>query len=133
MIDGNVTNIKRYKVMKTRIIITAVAALAMLMPLSMEARGANRGASRERVNHRTEMQHRNGHATRVGHHNKAMHHPKVGVHVGHRPGMGARFTHRPSHGRFVMVNHERLWLAGGVLYRVVTNGFSSIYIVVGYI
>ena len=118
--------------MKAKIIITAIAALAMLMPLNMEARNANRGASNHRVGNRTEMQHRQGHATNVGRHDRVQHHRGAVTHVGHRPAMGVRVHHRPSHGRFIMMNHERLWLAGGVLYRVISDGFNTVYIVVGY-
>lgn len=118
--------------MKTKIIITAIAALAMLMPLSMEARSTHRGATGQRVGHRTEMQHRQGHATNVGHRHQVVHRHGANAHMRHRPAMGARFHHRPAYGRFVMMNHERLWLAGGVLYRVVSNGYNTVYIVVGY-
>lgn len=112
---------QRPNVMKTKVIISAVAALAMMMPGVAEARSNNRPA--EGGKHRTEFRmadKRHGKEVRP-------------MHKHARPVMGARFDHRPVHGRFVTINREHLWLAGGVLYRIVPARHGHDYIVVGFI
>ena len=103
---------QKYTIMKTNFILSAFAALALLIPCNAAAR-----------KHRTEM--------RLAHHRPAPHMRHM-TRVAHRPGMGARFDRRPVHGRFVTMNRERLWLADGVLYRLVRTPHRTVYVVVGY-
>ena len=109
------TLMKEKTIMKTNVLITALAAMAMMVP----------GTAMARQNDRQAQQHRNH---RIEH--RTMHHAQVPMH--RHPTMGTRVTHRPLNGRHVMVNRERLWLADGVLYRLITTRQGSYYIVVGY-
>lgn len=105
--------------MKAKVIFAAIAAVAMLMPGTAVAQRGQRhdmGRKMHRMERRFDDRH---HGSRVL--------------VAHRPSIGARIAHRPAIGRFITLNRERLWLADGVLYRVVRSGNSIIYIVVGYI
>ena len=115
---------QRPNVMKTKVIISAIAALAMLMPGIAEARNSNRPADSGK--HRTEFRMAD---KRHGKDIRPMH--KVGRHD--RPIMGTRFDHRPINGRFVNINRERLWLANGVLYRVLPARHGNVYVVIGFI
>lgn len=95
--------------------ITALATLALLMPSIASARNSNPRPSDKRKP-RTEL--------RV-----VAHRPNP---VSHRPGLGARLIHRPVHGRLVTLKGERLWLANGVLYRMIPSRGDMVYVVVGY-
>lgn len=111
--------------MKTRLLITAFATVAMLMGGTSSAaaqgfRGHDRGGKMHRMENRFDK-HRSG----PSHFDNRF--------VTHRPSMGARFMHRPSLGRFVTIDRERLLLADGVLYREVRTPNGFVYIVVGYI
>ena len=108
--------------MKTKVLISALATVAMLMggTSSAAAQGVRRHDMGGKMMHRTERHFDNRHFGK-----KAV--------ITHRPMMGARFVNRPVFGRFITVDRERLLLADGVLYRVVRTGNSIIYIVVGYI
>lgn len=118
--------------MKAKVLISAVAALAMFVPSTAVARDFKHRTDAGNRKHRTElgMAH-NGHhnmAPTMGHRNHRVAPPMAG----HRHSVGTRFVHRPINGRFVHVNRERLWLADNILYRVVTTPHGTIYIVVGY-
>jgi hypothetical protein len=112
---------QRFTIMKTNFILSAFAALALLIPCNAAARDHRRPGDMGK--HRTEM--------RLAHHRPAPHMRHM-TRVAHRPGMGARFDRRPVHGRFVTMNRERLWLADGVLYRLVRTPHRTVYVVVGY-
>ena len=103
--------------MKARVIIAAVATLAMLMPCAASAQRNQR--------------HSGGKMTRIERTFDNRHMGKKAI-FAKRPNMGARFMKRPAFGQFVNMNRERLWLADGVLYRVIRSGNTLIYIVVGY-
>ncbi len=113
---------QRPNVMKTKVIISAIAALAMLMPGIAEARNSNRPADSGK--HRTEFR------MADKRHGKDL---KPMGHFDRRHAMGARFDRRPVHGRFVYINRERLWLADGVLYRVIPARHGNVYVVIGFI
>lgn len=113
---------QRPNAMKTKVIISAIAAMAMMMPGIAEARNNHRPVDMGK--HRTEV--------RLAHNHRSVAHRPV-AHLSHRPAMGTRFDRRPVHGRFVKVDRERLWLANGVLYRVLPARHGHVYVVVGYI
>lgn len=112
---------QKYTIMKTNFILSAIAALALLIPGNAAARDNRHHGNMGK--HRTEM--------RLAH-NRPAPHMRHMKHVAHRPSMGARFNHRPVHGRFITMNRERLWLADGVLYRQVRTPHRTVYVVVGY-
>ena len=53
------------------------------------------------------------------------------MHVAHRPAVGMRFSHRPVNGKFIIVNRERLWVADGVLYRMISTRTGTVFVVAG--
>ena len=55
------------------------------------------------------------------------------MHIAHRPAIGTRLSHRPLHGKFIIVNRERLWTADGVLYRMIATRNGTVYVVAGYL
>ena len=113
--------------MKTKVLISALATVAMLMggTSSAAAQGVRRHDMGGKMMHRTERH--------IDNRGMDRRHIGKGAVIAHRPMMGARFVNRPAFGRFITVDRERLLLADGVLYRVVRTGNSIIYIVVGYI
>ena len=98
--------------MKTKGFI-AVAVVALLMPISACATGRN-------------------HHVRVVPKHHVVHHAPHHVKVTHRPSIGTRYIARPVNGRFVSHNRERLWLANGILYRVISTRHGYVYEVVGF-
>ena len=110
--------------MKTKLLI-ALAALALLMPITANARG--RDHNPPRVAPRHHVQHPPRVAPRHHDNRPPRHHRMV-----HRPAIGTRLVVCPVNGRFVNYNRERLWLADGVLYRVTPTRTGRIYVVVGY-
>ena len=115
--------------MKTRLLITAFAAAAMLMSGTSVAtaqgvRHRDMGGSRHHIERRIDNRHFDRHPG-PRHFDKRIRHA-------YRPVMGSRFIHRPAYGRFITQNRERLLLAGGVLYREVRTPRGFVYIVVGY-
>ena len=120
---------QNYKIMKTRLLITAFAAAAMLMSVTSVAtaqgvRHRDMGGSRHHIERRIDNRHFDRHPG-PRHFDKRIRHA-------YRPVMGSRFIHRPAYGRFITHNRERLLLAGGVLYREVRTPNGFVYIVVGY-
>lgn len=120
---------QNYKIMKTRLLITAFAAAAMLMSGTSVAtaqgvRHRDMGGSRHHIERRIDNRHFDRHPG-PRHFDKRIRHA-------YRPVMGSRFIHRPAYGRFITHNRERLLLAGGVLYREVRTPNGFVYIVVGY-
>lgn len=116
--------------MKTKLLITACAAVAMLMSGTSvaTAQGVRRhdmGGNRHHMERRIDNRHFDRHPG-PRHFDKKIRHA-------HRPIMGSRFIHRPAYGRFIIHNRERLLLADGVLYREVRTPHGFVYIVVGYI
>ena len=100
--------------MKTKLLITACAAAAMLM-------SGTSVATAQGVRHRDIGSHRHHVERRIDNR-----------HFDRHPGP-RRFIHRPAYGRFITHNRERLLLADGVLYREVRTPHGFVYIVVGYI
>ena len=96
--------------MKTKVILSAFAAIALLMPSTAMA-----------SNHK--------------HRHEAKPKPRIEhkMHVAHRPAVGTRFSHRPVKGKFIIVNRERMWTADGVLYRMIQTRTGTIFIVAGYL
>ena len=111
---------QRNTIMKAKVLLAAVAMMAMLMPGNAVARDNKVRHCNGNLKHRTEMRLVKNHR------------PVVLHHVAHRPGIGTRFDRCPTHGRFVNHNHERLWLADGILYRVIRTPHGVAYVVVGY-
>lgn len=105
--------------MKTKVIITSLAVMAMLMPAGAMARDS-KSRPMNIPRHRTELR------------MVANRRPGMATRVAHRPSIGARFERRPVHGRFININRERLWLADGILYRVMPTPHGVVYVVVGY-
>ena len=107
--------------MKKNLIFSAIAVIALLIP-------SNATAAKHNVRHehkakaRTEMRLAHGKTAKVTH----------VKHMAHRPIMGARFDRRPVNGRFITLNRNRLWLADGILYRLITTPTGIVYVVVGY-
>lgn len=115
--------------MKTRLLITAFAAAAMLMSGTSVAtaqgfRHRDMGGSRHHIERRIDNR-------QFDRHPGPRHFDKR-IRYAYRPVMGSRFIHRPAYGRFITHNRERLLLAGGVLYREVRTPNGFVYIVVGY-
>ena len=94
--------------------------MAMLMPSNAVARDNKVRHNDGNRKHRVEMRMADNHR------------PVIAHRVAHRPGIGVRFDRRPVHGRFVNINRERLWLADGILYRVMRTPHGPVYVVVGY-
>ena len=120
---------QNYKIMKTRLLITAFAAAAMLMSGTSVAtaqgvRHRDMGGSRHHIERRIDNRHFDRHP--------GPRHFDKRIRYVYRPVMGSRFIHRPAYGRFITHNRERLLLAGGVLYREVRTPNGFVYIVVGY-
>lgn len=120
---------QNYKIMKTRLLITAFAAAAMLMSGTSVAtaqgvRHRDMGGSRHHMERRIDNRHFDRHP--------GPRHFDKRIRYAYRPVMGSRFIHRPAYGRFITHNRERLLLAGGVLYREVRTPNGFVYIVVGY-
>lgn len=120
---------QNYKIMKTRLLITAFAAAAMLMSGTSVAtaqgvRHRDMGGSRHHIERRIDNRHFDRHP--------GPRHFDKRIRYAYRPVMGSRFIHRPAYGRFITHNRERLLLAGGVLYREVRTPNGFVYIVVGY-
>jgi hypothetical protein len=112
--------------MKTKLLITAFAAAAMLMSgtSAATAQGVRRhdmGGNKQHMERRFDS--RKPGPSHFGKKNGPA----------HRPVIGARFNHRPAFGRFITHNRERLLLVDGVLYREVRTVNGIAYIVVGYI
>ena len=121
---------QNYKIMKTRLLITAFAAAAMLMSGTSVAtaqgvRHRDMGGSRHHMERRIDNRHFDRHP--------GPRHFDKRIRYAYRPVMGSRFIHRPAYGRFITHNRERLLLAGGVLYREVRTPNGFVYIVVGYL
>ena len=120
---------QNYKIMKTRLLITAFAAAATLMSGTSVAtaqgvRHRDMGGSRHHIERRIDNRHFDRHP--------GPRHFDKRIRYAYRPVMGSRFIHRPAYGRFITHNRERLLLAGGVLYREVRTPNGFVYIVVGY-
>ena len=117
--------------MKTKLLITAFAAAAMLMSgtSTATAQGVRRHDMRG-TKHHIERRFDNRH---FDHRRPGPRHFDKRFAMAHRPVSGARFFKRPGYGRFITHNRERLLLAGGVLYREVRTPKGFVYIVVGYI
>ena len=96
--------------MKTKVLLSAIATIALLMPSTAMA-----------SNHK----HR--------HEAKPKARIEYRMHVAHRPAVGKRFSHRPVNGKFIIVNHERLWTVDGVLYRMIKTRTGTVFVVVGYL
>ena len=117
--------------MKTKLLITAFAAAAMLMGGTSTATAQGvRHRDIGGIKHKMERRFDNRH---FDHRHPGPRHFDQRFAMAHRPAMGARFFKRPSYGRFISHNRERLLLAGGVLYREVRTPKGFVYIVVGYI
>ena len=117
--------------MKTKLLITACAAVAMLMSVTSTAtaqgvRHRDIGSHRHHIERRFDNRHFDHRHPGPRHFDKRFRHA-------YRPIMGSRFIHRPAYGRFITHNRERLLLADGVLYREVRTPHGFVYIVVGYI
>ena len=117
--------------MKTKLLITACAAAAMLMSgtSAATAQGVRRhdmGGKMQRMERRFDNRHFDHRLPGPRHFDKRFRHA-------YRPIMGSRFIHRPAYGRFITHNRERLLLADGVLYREVRTPSGLAYIVVGYL
>ena len=96
--------------MKTKVLLSAIATIALLMPSTAMAsnhRHRHEAKPKPRIEHR--------------------------MHVAHRPAIGKRFSHRPVNGKFIIVNRERLWTADGVLYRMISTRTGNVFVVVGYL
>ena len=106
--------------MKAKVLLSAIAALAMFVPSTAVARETGHRPDGGRRDHRTEFR-----MTDNRHH-------RVAPPMAHRHSVGTRFSHRPINGRFINHNRERLWLADGILYRVINTPQGTVYIVVGY-
>jgi len=96
--------------MKTKILLSAIATIALLMPSTAMA-----------SNHK----HR--------HDVKSKHRIENRMHRDHRPVVGKRFYHRPANGKFIIIDRERLWTANGVLYRMISTRTGTVYVVAGYL
>lgn len=119
--------------MKTNILITALAAMAFLVPGTAQARQHYRGGhmhQQHRIEYRMAARGHHGVVNMSRHRMTPVRHMAPVV---HRHAIGTRFFHRPLHGRFVSWNRERVWLADGIVYRVVNlPGRGPVYVVVGY-
>lgn len=111
--------------MKTKVILSAIAALAMLMPGTAEARNNKRPADNGKPRSEYRMDYVRP--------NREMREMRKPGSPARRPALGMRIDHRPKHGRYVTINHERLWLANGVLYRIIRTTYGYDYIVIGYL
>ena len=90
---------------------TAIATIALLMP-------GTAMASNHKKNHEVKPKH---------------HRIERRMHVAHRPEIGKRFHHRPANGKFIIVNRERMWVADGVLYRMISTRTGTVFVVAGYL
>lgn len=107
--------------MKAKVLMSVIATIALLMPST--AMAANH-------KHRHEAKPK----PRIEHRMHVAHHPAVGKRFSHhRPTVGTRFAHRPVHGKFIMVNRERMWVADGVIYRMIPKRTGTVYIVAGFL
>ena len=116
--------------MKTKLLITACAAVAMLMSGTSvaTAQGVRRhdmGGPRHHMERRIDNRHFDRHP---GPRHIDQRFGRV-----HRPVIGTRYIHRPAYGRFITHNREHLFLSNGVLYREVRTPHGFVYIVVGYL
>ena len=109
--------------MKAKVLVSVLAVAAMLMSgVTAEAktvRGHDSRGGMHRMEHRIDNR---LHSQRV----VMAPRPKIGARI--RP-----LALRSSEGHFVKINGERLWLADGILYRVVRTGHTITYIVVGHL
>ena len=96
--------------MKTKVLLSAIATIALLMPSTAMA-----------------SNHKHRHVA------KPKAHIEHRMHIAHRPAVGTRFSHRPAKGKFIIVNRERLWTVDGVLYRMVPTRRGTVYVVVGFL
>lgn len=96
--------------MKTRVLLSAIATIALLMPSTAMA---SNHKHRHEAKPKARIEHR--------------------MHIAHRPAVGTRFSHRPAKGKFIIVNRERLWTANGVLYRMVPTRKGTVFVVVGFL
>jgi len=116
--------------MKTKLLISALASVAMLIggtstATAQRVHRSDRGGYKHNIERRFDNRHfdRN-HGPR--------HFDKRFGRV-HRPIMGTRFINRPAYGRFITHNRERLLLADGVLYKMIRTRNGLVYVVVGYL
>ena len=107
---AEVTLTQNRKIMKTKALLTAIATIALLMPSTAMA-------SNHKIRHEVKPKQR----------------IERRMHVAHRPAIGTRFSHRPVNGKFIIVNRERLWLADGVLYRMISTRIGTVFVVAGYL
>jgi hypothetical protein len=96
--------------MKTKILLSAIATIALLMPSTAMA---SNHKHRHEARPKARIEHR--------------------MHVAHRPAIGTRFSHRPAKGKLIIVNRERIWTANGVLYRMIPTRRGTVYVVAGYL
>ena len=96
--------------MKTKALLTAIATIALLMPSTAMA---SNHKHRHEAKPKARIEHR--------------------MHTAHRPAVGTRFAHRPAHGKFIIINRERLWTADGVLYRMISTRNGKVFVVAGYL
>lgn len=122
---------QNFKIMKTKVLVSALATVAMLIggTSTATAQGVRRHDMRG-TRHHMERRFDNRH---FDHRCPGPRHIDYRLGPVHRPIMGARFFKRPGYGRFITHNRERLLLANGVLYREVRTPNGFVYIVVGYI
>ena len=96
--------------MKTKVLLSAIATIALLMPsTAMASNHKHRHVAKPKAR----IEHR--------------------MHIAHRPAVSTRFSHRPAKGKFIIVNRERLWTVDGVLYRMVPTRRGTVYVVVGFL
>ena len=96
--------------MKTKVLLSVIATIALLMPSTAMA---SNHKHRHEAKPKARIEHR--------------------MHIAHRPAVGTRFSHRPVNGKFIIVKHERLWTVDGVLYRMIPTRNGFVYVVVGYL
>ncbi len=96
--------------MKTKVLLSAIATIALLLPSTAMA---SNHKHRHEAKPKARIEHR--------------------MHVAHRPAIGKRFSHRPAKGKFIIINRERMWIAGGVIYRMIPTRTGTVYVVTGYL
>ena len=96
--------------MKTKVLMSVIATIALLMPSTAMA---SNHKHRHEAKPKARIEHK--------------------MHVAHRPAVGMRFSHRPVNGKFIIVNRERLWVADGVLYRMISTRTGTVFVVAGYL
>lgn len=96
--------------MKTKVLMSVIATIALLMPSTAMAKNHKH---RHEARPKARIEHR--------------------MHVAPRPAVGMRFSNRPVNGKYIIVNRELLWLADGVLYRMISTRTRTVYVVAGYL